>query len=291
MSNVKRTVGNFFDNPDLRIFFKAFNQLDSSTPIPNRVLPIAFNLNGEECTLFIVGAAVKAFEYIIQLAQKQAVAREKEGKEDRAIEFYCTGYIDNNNDIIIDHIGIPGIYYFPGKQKHTVDLRKFFFSKLPKDIHTEVTSNIYEYLQNFNTNDLKYAKKAVAMYGTTKPASKTGNERYCPTLGNIAHAVVPGQVTFDGPIASGVLVLTPQTISRNHTNSKIELDKPIIEAVLIDYKQNPTGYAYPQELHNITNCQIEVRDGELDYYPISASPQDTRGLPQKLKFIDIQRTK
>jgi len=283
-----RLLNNLYHNPYMLKLFKSFKCLETSTPIPNQALPIAFNQENQESKLLFTNRASKMIDYIRQLAYNQSTTRQEHGKADRDINFYCTGYVDHNGDYIIDDIIVPSIQYYTGTSKKEINYEKLYLSTHPRSVSQALIDGFNDYITEFNININKQGKKTFAMLGSTRATNKLDNERYAPTLSELSKAVAPGFIQYKCPIATGYLIIPPMNLIIN--DNKRILENGSLECTIIDYGYSPNKIAYPKSMHNVTKCQQRHFPDGITYTDnsISQSPQNLEGLPANLKYLDLE---
>ena len=288
-TNIYRFLTNFRKNKILNRLINALDKkypnyaLGSNTPLPNQLLPTASKTNGDPIILYFTEKATHNLNVLRDLAQEKTVYRQKKEKIDKPIEFLCYGYIDSSNDIVINTIEIPYLEHLLKSNNNNIlsdEIKeKFFNQSSSKIINEELIKRYYNYLQSENTFlDKKIGKIPVAFYGTTKPVvDSVDNTQYCPKFSEIAKAIVPGDLKFNHPFVSGLLIVNPKYIIQT-TNGYKQIDGSL-ECIPVTYEINKNNTAKPTNLYNIMQCQQTNKNGKLEIVEISKSKQPCENLP------------
>ena len=215
-------------------------ELTGETPIPNQALA------NKNTSLVITPQAANILKQIHALHLK--------GQE---LEFCCTGYVNNNGEYVINNIVVPKTSFLTAKEGE-VKFNKLYSHIMHKKSHEEVIDTMNNHLRNYEIENNPKAQKALAILGTTRASEKQGNDRYCPTLSDIANSTFPKGVQLKHEIATGTMVITPENG---------------LEVVAIDYSLDKNNLVHSIGISNIPSCTVKNKN-----YVISISPQDIAGL-------------
>lgn len=282
MANILRVINSFKNHPNISQLLKAIDNkfpkydLGANTPFTNQALETATR-QGEPTCLYFDEIAAEKLKEIRNLAQEKSNLKRQQKKEDKPIDFVCTGYVDHSGDIMITDISIPAIDIYREQNKNP--LTAIYNAIRSKDANIETESYYYDYLRNSNIGSKdKIGTMPVALLGTTRPIinTKDGTE-YCQKLSEIARAIIPANVEFDHPIMSGALSVSPNYIVQTPFGNRVADGS--LECTLITYDKNTNNTLKPTNLTNVTRCQQIKPDGKLSIVDISKSKQPLEGLP------------
>lgn len=290
-SYIDRLLSNVKNTPEVkRVFDSIFKKYPeymcgAKTPISNQVFSPATNELDNPTSIYFTSKATNTLNTIRKVSKIQAVSRENSHKNDRPIEFLCTGYVDFSGDVIITNISIPFMEIIR-ENSATPDsfYEQFFLSQKPSEAHKSLISDFNEYLR-CNTMDSKspIGTEIVAMIGTTKPATDDINTTNCFNLQEVAQGVIRGDIKPKSPIRTGVIAITPNTFAKSK-GKFVELPGSL-ECMLTSYDYNRNGTCYPVNIENVVSAYTSDKNHRISSISISSSFQDKNGLPlPKFKF-------
>lgn len=278
MSQIQRLLTNVMkDSNNKQTFHSIFNKYreysaGAKTPIPNQAFAPNIKSNGQPMSIYFDEYATNRLHEIRDLAQEQTLFREKNGQKDRSIEFVCEGYIDNAGDMVIIDITIPSLDIFAEKQ---LTYQNFFQTTIPRDAHIDTIAMFHDHLRDsvLSNKDGKIGSHLVSLLGTTRPVIEETEIQNCLRLSELADATIKGDIILNHPVVTGVLSISPKTLTKKANEGYILTDGSL-ECAVINYKYNNNGTVKPTKITNVISA-YETINGKISNSLISSSMQPT----------------
>lgn len=295
MANLLRLINNVCNNNnEIDKVFRGIDRkfpeygLGSPTPIPNQVLPTDLNDENMPSIIYFSKSAYSKLQKIRDIDHKCSVVRSSKGIADKPLEFALMGYRDWDGNIFINNIEVPIFEQLASSRLSTqkgIEAIATDKNISYKDLHTETTSRVFDYLKNNKFAKSPIGSELVALLGTTKHANKSNPDASnCFTMSELAESVIPNVKVHEN-ITSGILSITPKTLETNKRSlfsigtPKTYLNDGSLECALVSYLRNEqSGYVKPIGLTNVTRAKgVNARD-EHESIMISSSSQPIKGL-------------
>lgn len=281
MAQIQRLLTNVMkDSKNNHTFNSIFNKYreygaGAKTPIPNQAFSPSIKSNGQPTSIYFDDYTTTQLQKVRNLAHEQTIYREKNKQKDRAIEFVCQGYIDNAGDIVIYDIIIPSLEIFAEKNLTYGD---FYQTTIPKEAHINTIAMFHDHLRvsSLRNNDGKIGTHIVSLIGTTRPIIEETEIQNCLRLSELADATIKGDVTLKQPVRTGVLSISPKTLTKKAGEGYVLTDGSL-ECAIINYEYNNNGTVKPTNISNVISA-YETINGKITNSLISSSKQPTSDL-------------